>query len=284
MSADHNRKLSASPLLEGDFPDKAFAEVRDILFERIGFDLGMYKDGCIRRRVARRARNCGARNAEDYLTRLRDDKDEVAALMAALTIHVSQFFRNFSTFEYLRDRVLPELIKRLRESRRKELKIWCAGCAGGEEPYTLALLLREIAPMEITFSLLATDVSPDILQRAGEGLYEPQRLTELPERMRERYFTVEGDRYRLDENIRRMVRFQRHNIMTDTEYPEADLVLCRNVLIYFSREEQERIVGHFARVLPVGGFLVLGRAENLMGEPRSLFESENARERIYRRV
>jgi chemotaxis protein methyltransferase CheR len=81
-----------------------------------------------------------------------------------------------------------------------------------------------------------------------------------------------------------MVRFQRHNIMTDHEYPRSDLILCRNVLIYFSRDEQDRIIGHFARVLPVDGFLVLGRAENLMGEPRTLFASENARERIYRRL
>jgi len=284
LATDHNRKQPVVPLLEGDFPDEAFAEVRDFLFEQIGFDLGMYKDGCIRRRVARRARNCGARNAEGYLERLRGDKDEVSALMAALTIHISQFFRNFSTFEHLRDRVFPELIRRLQGARRKELKIWCAGCASGEEPYTLALLLHEMAPLGLSLSLLATDLSPDILQRAREGLYEPQRLTELPDRMRERYFIAEGSRYRLHETIRRMVRFQRHNIMTDTEYPEADLILCRNVLIYFSREEQERIVGHFARVLPVGGFLVLGRAENLMGESRSLFESENARERIYRRV
>lgn len=284
MTADHHRKPPVVPLLEGDFPDQAFAEVRDILFERIGFDLGMYKDGCIRRRVARRARNCGVRDVESYLERLRGDHNEVPALMAALTIHVSQFFRNFSTFEYLRDRVLPELIRRLQGTRRKELRIWCAGCAGGEEPYTLALLLHEMAPLGLSVSLLATDISPDILLRAGEGLYEPQRLTEMPERIRERYFTGEGKNYRLHETIRRMVRFQRHNIMTDIEYPAADLILCRNVLIYFSREEQERIIGHFARVLPAGGFLVLGRAENLMGEPRLLFESENARERIYRRV
>ncbi len=284
MTADHNHKSPVVSLLEGDFSEQAFAEVREILFERIGFDLGMYKDGCIRRRVARRARICGAHDVAEYLQRLRDDKDEVPALMAALTIHVSQFFRNITTFEYLRDRVLPELIQRLRSDRRKELKVWCAGCAGGEEPYTLALLLREMAPLGLPVSLLATDISPDILLRAGEGLYEPQRLTELPDPLLEQYFTAEGKNYRLHKTIRRMVHFKRHNIMTDTEYPEADLILCRNVLIYFSREEQERIIGHFARVLPAGGFLVLGRSENMMGEPRSLFETENARERIYRRL
>jgi len=283
LAADKNRQPPAIPLA-GDFPDQAFAEVRDILLQRIGFDLGMYKDGCIRRRIARRARNCGAEDAEEYVARLRVDRDELPALMAALTIHVSQFFRNPTTFEYLRDRVLPTLIRRQRQSGQRELRIWCAGCAGGEEPYSLALLLHEMGPLDFSLSLLGTDISPDILRRAGEGLYEPQRLAELPERMRERYFITEGNRYRLDENIRKMVRFQRHNIMTDDEFPPSDLILCRNVLIYFSRQEQDRIVGHFARVLSTGGFLVLGRAENLMGGPRTLFESENARERIYRRL
>jgi chemotaxis protein methyltransferase CheR len=282
LVADLDLKMALSSLFEGDFPDPVFAEIRSLLLERIGFDLGMYKDGCIRRRLARRARSCQAADAEGYLERLRCDPDEVTALMAALTIHVSQFFRNPSTFEYLRERVLPLLLRRARTESRQPLRIWCAGCAGGEEPYSLALLLHGLAP-ERNPLLLATDISPEILQRAQEGWYERQRLSELSERLRERFFSLEGERYRLHENIRRMVQFQQHNIMTDSEYPKSDLILCRNVLIYFERKEQERIISHFARVLSPGGFLVLGRAENLMGESRNSFESENARERIYRR-
>lgn len=268
---------------EGDFPEAAFAEVRALLLERAAFDLGHYKDGCIRRRVARRARACRCA-AVAYPARLRDDPGEAEALLAALTIHVSQFFRNPSTFDHLRRRVLPELIERARRTRRGELRLWCAGCAGGEEPYSLALLARELAPAKLSLSLLATDLSPAILERARAGLYEPARLTQVPLELRERYFRVEGQGFRLDHEIRRMVRFRRQDLLAPEEYPRADLILCRNVLIYFSRAEQERIIDRFARALPPGGFLVIGRAENLFGPVRNQFRGEFPRERIYRRL
>ncbi|MEJ2199874.1 MAG: protein-glutamate O-methyltransferase CheR [Desulfuromonadaceae bacterium] len=267
---------------EGDFPEPIFAEIRSLLLDRVGFDLGLYKDGCIRRRLARRARSCRVGSAADYLRRLRADPDEVAALMASLTIHVSQFFRNPSTFEYLRDRVLPTLLQQVQAESERPLRIWCAGCAGGEEPYSLALLLHEMTPA-LEPVLLATDISPAILQRARAGLYHEQQLLELPERLRQRYFSPENEQYRLNPEIRRMVQFRKQNLMTDCEYPQVDLILCRNVLIYFSRAEQERIIRQFARVLPAGGYLVLGRAENLMGKVRGRFENERTRERIYRR-
>lgn len=281
MVGNFKPDMALNPLFEGDISATVFADIRQILLERIGFDLGTYKDGCIRRRLARRARSCRVRDGEDYLERLRTDPDEVAALMAALTIHVSQFFRNPSMFASLREQVLPVLLQRVR-FESKPLRIWCAGCAAGEEPYSLALLLHELAP-KIAPLLLATDISPEILENARHGLYPASRLAELPSGFLERFFSPEGSSYRLHESIRRRVQFQRLNIMTDSEFPKSDLILCRNVLIYFSRDEQERIISHFARVLAPGGFLVLGRAENLMGASRELFESENTRERIYRR-
>lgn len=266
-----------------EFPETTFAEVRALLLERAGFDLGHYKDGCARRRVARRARTCRCDGAT-YVQRLRDDPAEAEALLAALTIHVSQFFRNPSTFDHLRRQVLPALIERARRTRRGELRLWCAGCAGGEEPYSLALLAQELAPPGLSLSLLATDLSPVILERAREGFYEPARLAQVPEELRERYFRAEGQGFRLDREIRRMVRFRRQDLLAPGEYPRADLILCRNVLIYFSRPEQERIVDRFAQALPPGGFLVIGRAENLFGAARERFHGELPRERIYRRL
>lgn len=268
---------------DAEFPEATFAEVRALLLERAGFDLGHYKDGCARRRVARRARTCRCDGAA-YARRLRDDPAEAEALLAALTIHVSQFFRNPSTFDHLRRQVLPALIERAGRTRRGELRLWCAGCAGGEEPYSLAMLARELAPPGLSLSLLATDLSPVILERAREGLYAPTRLVQVPAELRERYFHAEGQDFRLDREIRRMVRFRRQDLLAAGEYPRADLILCRNVLIYFSRPEQERIADRFSRALPPGGFLVIGRAENLFGAARERFHGEVPRERIYRRL
>jgi chemotaxis protein methyltransferase CheR len=271
------------PFVGSEFPEEDFCAVRDLLLEKRGFDLAMYKDHCVKRRIATRVRALGFNSAGPYLDILRRNETELDALLAAISIHVSQFFRNPTTFAALEERILPELIRRATLSVRRELRLWSVGCAGGEEPYSLALLLDELAPRHLRVSILATDVSPPVLEQAREGLFDPVRLTEVPEAVRARYFTAEGRNYRLAEHICKMVQFQRHDILTSMEYPAADLILCRNVLIYFSREKQEYILTRFAAALPAGGFLVLGRAETLLGEPRQLFQPECSVERIYRR-
>lgn len=284
MSEERPASGRTIPFVGSEFPDEEFGAVRDVLLEKRGFDLGMYKDRCIKRRIATRVRALGFDRAGPYLDVLRRDEAEVDALMAALSIHVSQFFRNPSTFAALEGKILPELIRRARASGRRELRLWSVGCAGGEEPYSLALLVDELAVRDVRVSILGTDISAPVLERARQGLYDPVRLAEVPAEIRERYFASEGRSSRLDERIRKAVRFERHNILTDRDYPSADLILCRNVLIYFSREEQEKIIGRFAEALSPEGFLVLGRAETMLGGVRQRFRVECPAERIYRRT
>jgi len=274
----------ALPLFGDELPDAAFEAIIEQLRIRRQFDLGAYKDRCIRRRIAKRLRTSGAPDIAGYLALLATDDGELDALLATLSIHVSQFFRNPGTFLALERQVLPDLVKRAKLAGRHELRLWSVGCAGGEEPYSLALLIDELAPARIDVSILATDVSEPVLESARAALYEPARLTEVPPKVLARYFTAEGERYRLIERARTMVRFERHNVMTAAEFPLADLILCRNVLIYFTREEQARILARFAAALPEGGALVLGRAETLTGVERLLFRTEFPTERIYRRT
>lgn len=266
-----------------DLPDAAFEAVIEQLRVRRQFDLGAYKDRCIRRRIAKRLRNSGAADITDYLAMLADD-GELDALLATLSIHVSQFFRNPDTFLVLERQVLPDLCRQARAAGRDQLRLWSVGCAGGEEPYSLALLVDELKPAGVRIDILATDVSDPVLDSARAALFEPLRLAEVPPSVRARYFTPEGERYRLIERVRAMVRFERHNVMAAAKYPPADLILCRNVLIYFTREEQARILARFAAALPEGGALVLGRAEALVGRERLLFRTEFPTERIYRRT
>jgi len=275
---------SVLPLIGAELPDAAYEAIIEQLRQRRQFDLGAYKDRCIRRRIAKRLRSSGARDVAGYLERLAGDEDELDALLATLSIHVSQFFRNPDTFEALERHVLPDLCRLARAAGRHELRLWSVGCAGGEEPYSLALLVDELAPAGIEVSILATDVSAPVLDAARTARFEPARLAEVPPPVLARYFTVDGGGYRLHERVRSMVRFERHNIMTAAEFPAADLILCRNVLIYFTREEQTRILTRFAMALPKGGALVLGRAETLVGPERRLFRAEFPTERIYRRT
>ncbi|SDL79191.1 MCP methyltransferase, CheR-type [Geoalkalibacter ferrihydriticus] len=274
---------SASHFLGEDVNAATFEEVRQILLHRRGFDLGMYKDGCIRRRIAARVRARGFQEPQHYLELLVRNEAEVDALVAALSIQVSQFFRNPSTFELLHQQVLPDLFRRIRRQGRRELRAWSLGCAGGEEPYSLAILLDQLVPPRMKFSIRACDIAPEVLARAREGLYEPSRVGRTPLDWREKYFSAEKGRLRLQERIRSLVSFEEHNILGDASLGEADLVLCRNVLIYFSRNEQERVLQSLAKILPQDGVLVLGRAETLIGDSRTLFSIFNPAERIFLR-
>jgi chemotaxis protein methyltransferase CheR len=278
VSTDRPRLLPGEEL-----PDAAFAVIVDHLRTRRQFDLGAYKDRCIRRRIVKRLRTSGARDVAGYLERLAVDDDELDILLATLSIHVTQFFRNPDTFQALAAQVLPDLCRLVHEAGRRELRFWSVGCASGEEAYSLALLVDELAPDGLEVSILGTDVSATVLASAHAACYEPARLVEVPPTLLARHFVVEGAGYRLSDRVRAMVRFEQHNVMTAEAFPAADLILCRNVLIYFTRQEQARILERFAAVLPEGGVLVLGRAETLVGRERRLFRSELPAERIYRR-
>ncbi len=267
-----------------DLSDAELTAITELLRDRRQFDLGQYKDRCIRRRIAKRLRFCKVANFASYLERLEMDRDELDTLLATISIHVSQFFRNPDTFRILEQKVLPDLCRQARANGRTELTIWSAGCATGEEPYSLALLVDDLAATDLDIRILATDISEPVLEIARSGYFDATRLTEVPPEVLEKYFRSENGRYQLIERIRDKVEFMRHNIMTASDYPVIDLVLCRNVMIYFTRPEQERILTRFAAALPEHGGLVLGRSETMADDIRCYYHSEFPVERVYRRT
>ncbi len=266
-----------------DLTDAEITQITALLRRHRQFDLDQYKDRCIRRRIAKRLRACKVTDFETYLQLLESDCDELDTLLATISIHVSRFFRNPDTFRVLEGTVLPDLCRQARALGRRELTLWSVGCASGEEPYSLALLVDEMAISDLEVRIIATDVSEPVLAMAREALFDPVRLNEVPEAVLKEYFFAEGNRFRLVERIRDKVEFLQHNIMTASDYPAADLILCRNVLIYFTRAEQDRILTRFASAMPQYGALVLGRSEALVGAVRELYWSDFPLERIYRR-
>jgi chemotaxis protein methyltransferase CheR len=267
-----------------DLSDADFEAVAELLRRRRQFDLSQYKDRCIRRRIAKRLRICQVRDFSAYLNKLEVDRDELDTLLATISIHVSQFFRNPDTFRILEQKILPELLRCARADGRTGLTLWSAGCSTGEEPYSLALLVDDMAVQDLDIRILATDISEPVLESARLGSFEATRMKEIPPDVIASYFQAENGRYRLADRVRKKVEFLRHNIMTASGYPPADLILCRNVLIYFTRSEQERILSRFAEALPECGALVLGRAETMTGEARDYYRPEFPVERIYRRT
>ncbi|MFN2432481.1 MAG: protein-glutamate O-methyltransferase CheR [Gemmatimonadota bacterium] len=248
-----------------------------------GLSLELYRQRGLRRRLDVRVRVNRLEGCGDYLRLLRSDAGERECVTRSLTIPVSRFFRNRESFLALERWVLPLLA---RGARGRPVRAWSAGAAGGEEPYTLAMSWERSTggiagppPLE----LLATDVDRVSLGRARTGVYDAAALTEVAPRERARWFAPEGDRYRVVERVRAAVRFRRADLAAAPRPRSQDLILCRNVLIYFDRPLQESLTRAFYDALRPGGFLMLGRVEMPCGPARRLFEPVDVRERLFRK-
>jgi chemotaxis protein methyltransferase CheR len=279
--------LSGHALIDSlDIGDDALAEISLVLEMRRNFSMSIYKDKCMKRRVAIRMRSCRCLDAAAYCNLLRQSEQELDLLKKTLTIHVSQFFRNPSMFEKLQTVVLPYLFKKA-DAVQERLRFLSLGCAGGEEAYSLGIILREFFARELMQTpteIRASDIDADILLAAVKAEYNEDRLKDIPDSIRERYFVPNGPRFQLAEKVRAMVTFHLQNIMDVKTFEPCQLVLCRNTLIYFTRQDQEKILRGIAHILPTGGILVLGKSETLVGDVRGLFTSVCPVERIYRRL
>lgn len=279
--------LSGHTLIDSlDISDDMLAEVALILKMRRDFSMSNYKDKCMKRRVAIRMRSCRCLDAAEYCNLLRQSEQELDLLKKTLTIHVSHFFRNPSMFEKLRISVIPHIFQKA-DASQDQIRFWSLGCAGGEEAYSLGILLQEFFPRELIHKpveIRATDIDADILTAAVRAEYNEDRLKELPDSIRESYFVPNGPQLQLSSKIRRMVTFHHQNIMDVRTFEPCQLALCRNTLIYFTRPEQEKILCGIAHILPTDGILVLGKSETLVGNARTLFATVCPFERIYRRI
>lgn len=270
-----------------DISDDELAAIGAVLNMKRGFNLSVYKDSCMKRRVSIRIRAVNCRTAAEYCNLLRREPGELDLLQKALTIHVSQFFRNPDIFETLRLRVLPSLFAACLARETPLLRACSMGCAGGEEPYSLAILLRDYFGKElrsVRADLQAIDIDEGTLALARQGLFPEDRLKELTPEQRNRHFRRQGVVFRLAGEIARMVEFRRGDLTDIADMAPCDLILCRNTLIYFTRRDQEKIQTGIADNLTAGGILVLGKSETLVGSARRRFEAVCPIARIYRRV
>lgn len=269
----------------GTISPRDFERIRRILKTLTGLSLSGYKESCIKRRLAVRIRSSGHASAGTYADFLLHDAHEARVLVKTLTIHVSKFFRNPTTFAAIRATVLPELFARCR-TEGTGLSIASIGCASGEEPFTVAMIIRDAFTQELSetdVTIIGTDIDEDILQVADRAVYDRERLEETPSVFRSRYFTGRSGMYHLSPEIRTMVSLHHHDLLKSAPEGLWDMILCRNVLIYFDRGHQENIVAAFATGLRTGGYLVLGRTETLCGPVRELFRTVCPVERIYQK-
>jgi chemotaxis protein methyltransferase CheR len=266
--------------------DAATTALARRIAEAAGLAGDVYKDKCLRRRIGVRMRACGVHTLADYLTFLHREAGEAQRLRDALTINVTRFYRNPETWDALRRLALPTLWA----ACQGRLSVWSAGCSSGEEPYTVAMLVAEHAAEQGHPEWLdrlhvdATDIDRVSLERAAAGRYRAEAAADMPAALRDRYLAADGDELVVAPRIRRRVSVRSLDLGADAPPRERyDLILCRNVVIYFDRAMQERLFLTFVSRLTPGGVLVLGKVETLLGPARAQLQLVDARERIYRR-
>jgi two-component system, chemotaxis family, CheB/CheR fusion protein len=268
----------------GDDEKRLLRSFLDDLRDRSGIDFGSYKRGTIMRRLQRRMLATGTSDLRQYVTYVQQHPEEYQRLTSSFLIKVTEFFRDSDLFDYLRDEILPKLIEDAR-TRDGELRLWSAGCATGEEAYSLAILVAEALGDELgefNVRIFATDVDLDAISFARRGTYPAATLASVPEEIRDRYFTRVGDLFEVKKQIRALTVFGQHDLGQRAPFPRVDLALCRNVLIYFTNELQKRALQLFAFALRDGGYLALGKAEST--SPLSEhFVLTHPRLKVYRR-
>lgn len=249
-------------------------------------DLEQYRRSYTERRLSNRMRALGLATYRQYAHHLDEHPEEYAKLLDALTINVTEFFRDPTVYEILRREVVPTIISEKSRTRTRSIRVWSAGCATGEEAYSLAMMfISAIGSRADDFSLsvIGTDIDPKALEKAKAATYDVAKLEGITRSDQQRFITKSDDTFTIGQEVRDHVKFRRLNLFEDEPINIVDLVLCRNVFIYFTREQQNRVVESFFKALRRGGYLVLGRSEKLGAGIVGRFELVSGRERVYRK-
>lgn len=269
--------------------DGTLHTILELINRQANIDFRPYKMTTIIRRIGRRMAVTKTQTITDYTAYLQRHPEEIGELVAAFLINVTEFFRDPDVFRHLREHVLPGLIEQGR-ARDRVLRFWCAGCATGEEPYSLAMLLADMLGAELaewSIRIFATDLDEAAINYARNGVYPANVLHNLPDGFEDRFFEQVNDvqeSCRISKTLRAMVTFGHQDLSRQPPFPRIDLILCRNVLIYFTPELQEYVLNQFAFALrPRHGYLVLGRAETVRSR-LEYFEIVSKPWRVYRCV
>ncbi|OLZ41363.1 chemotaxis protein CheR [Natrinema saccharevitans] len=266
----------------GDDDEETFTELLAFVEEELSFATSHYNDSYLDRRVSSRMRRTQCDSYESYFELLRRDPNEREALLEALSINVTGFFRNPDVWEGIRT-----VLRRL--SGNGPIRVWSAACADGREPYSIAMLAHDDPEIdESSVYVLGTDISRPALETAREGVYEESRTIDLDEQLSflddyRQYVDVDGRRYRIADDVRTNVRFQRHDLINDEPKSGFDLVVCRNLFIYIDNAYKRSMLETIARSLRPSGYLVIGKAETIPPNLQSAFDVREARLRIYQR-
>lgn len=263
------------------------------LFNITGIQLDSYNPEFLINRIKERMLSLGIERQSDYLERLKTFPGEAEILLHTIGINVSKFFRNPLIYEIFEHHILPNLLWRKTKEADKSIRIWSAGCACGEEPYSIAILLHSLLYNQLDdwqINIFGTDINSQSLTQAANGLYDTTRLSETKFGYLQSYFTPDGSKYRIKSTIRNMVNFSLEDLATkqrvapaESIYGEFDLVFCRNVMIYFNEKTRKEILNKIVHTLCSNGLLVLGESEGLLSDEMVSFTEVDRKNRIFKK-
>jgi chemotaxis protein methyltransferase CheR len=258
-----------------ELTDRVFHQFVDMIYNAAGISLGENKHELVRSRLMKRLRALNLPGFESYIVYLQEHDphgDEMIQLIDAISTNKTEFFRENQHFIYLTENVLPGILQAAKKAGSGRIRFWSAGCSSGEEPYTLAIIFRQILDNTMNWDakILATDISTKVLHFAREGVYTEEKVKPVPPSVRSSSFSKVGSDgngalYKVHPEIQKMVTFRRLNLM-DRTFPfsgKFDVIFCRNVMIYFDRPTQEALVNRYYDNLKPGGYLFIGHSESL---------------------
>ncbi|MGV8145000.1 MAG: CheR family methyltransferase [Alkaliphilus sp.] len=237
------------------------------VYKLTSIDLSSYKEKQMKRRIESLAKRSGYATFEKYFQALKDEKKILNEFINYMTINVSEFYRNPEQWEILKKDVIPLLLK-----GKKNIKIWSSACSTGEEPYSLVMMLSNFFPLE-KINIIATDLDSEAMNKARIGMYSSKSIENVPAEFQKKYFSSKGSSYLISEKIKERVAFKKHNLLKDKYPDQCDLIVCRNVLIYFTEEAKVEIFKKFNDSLINAGILFVGSTEQIILPQRYNFAS-----------
>lgn len=257
-----------------------FSQLKQYIEQTLFIQCSSYKEDYIKRRLLSRMRSTNTESYGHYLRYLKTTTPELELLRNALTINVTEFFRDTEVYEAIRREILPDLFH-----LRKRLRIWSAGCSTGEEPYSLAMILHEMMGVnkEISAQILATDIDKVVLGKAKEGIYSQKAMVKLTDTQIKRHFNALPDgNFQAKPHLKELIRFSPHDLMGGIPVSRyLDLITCRNVTIYFNEKQKDELAQMFHGALVSGGYYIMGKTEYLGRSVDNLFVPKNTAQKIF---
>ncbi len=246
---------------------EGYEKFKEQVFKLIGLDLTLYKERQMKRRIESLAKRNGANTFEAYYGILTKNKTAFDEFINYLTINVSEFFRNPQQWDILRDEIMPEILK-----RNPRPKIWSAACSTGEEPYTLAMVMSNFFPLK-DLKILAADIDLEAMNKAKMGIYSKKSIANVPEAFKTKFFSPLSESYKVNDDLKRCIDFKQMNLLKDAYPTGLDLIVCRNVMIYFTEEAKDEMYHKFNKALAPNGILFVGSTEQIIVPQRYNFKA-----------